>query len=315
MIAKKTKWLLVGLLCLALWPGTAHGQSAELVDLCDRFARLYTQGRFQEALPFAEKALNLGKSELGSDHSIIAPLLNNLAELYRIQGRYAEAEPLYKRSLGIGERTLGPLHPDVATSLNNLALLYHAQNRYLRAEPLYQRSLAIREKVLGSDHPDVATSLSNLAGLYDGQGRYGEAEPLYRRSLEIREKVLGPDHTGVAQTLNNLAEHHAVQGRYAEAYGIRQPMDMMEKPDGLPTSPQGIARRVGQTQQQQQNMINRIQAAWPAFAKPASAGVGRSGTGIHLNRAAKLSNKVGPAQRNCWLNGESRSPTKPSGVG
>ncbi len=39
----------------------------------------------------------------------------------------------------------------------------------------------------------------------------------------------------------------------AEAYGIGQPMDMMDKPDGLPTSPQA--------QQLQQDVINRIQAA------------------------------------------------------
>jgi hypothetical protein len=38
-------------------------------------------------------------------------------------------------------------------------------------------------------------------------------------------------------------------------------MDIMDKPDGLPTSPQGIAHRFGQAQQQKQNMINRIQAA------------------------------------------------------
>ena len=39
----------------------------------------------------------------------------------------------------------------------------------------------------------------------------------------------------------------------AEAYGANRPVDMMDKPDGLPTSPQA--------QQQQKDMINRIQAA------------------------------------------------------
>jgi len=47
----------------------------------------------------------------------------------------------------------------------------------------------------------------------------------------------------------------------AEAYAAGRPMDMMDKPRGLPTSPQGIARRFGQAQQQQEDMINKIQAA------------------------------------------------------
>ena len=53
---------------------------------------------------------------------------------------------------------------------------------------------------------------------------------------------------------NTERPHSSFDGRTpAEAYGVRQPVDMMDKPDGLPTSPQA--------QQQQQDVINRIQAA------------------------------------------------------
>ena len=53
---------------------------------------------------------------------------------------------------------------------------------------------------------------------------------------------------------NPKRPHSSLDGRTpAEAYGAQRPMDMMDKPDGLPTSPQA--------QQQQEDMINRIQAA------------------------------------------------------
>ena len=53
---------------------------------------------------------------------------------------------------------------------------------------------------------------------------------------------------------NTERPHSSLDGDTpAEAYGAGRPMDMMDKPRGLPTSPQA--------QQQQQNMINRIQAA------------------------------------------------------
>ena len=53
---------------------------------------------------------------------------------------------------------------------------------------------------------------------------------------------------------NTERPHSSLGGdTLAEAYAAGQPMDMMDKPRGLPTSPQA--------QQQQQNMINRIQAA------------------------------------------------------
>ena len=53
---------------------------------------------------------------------------------------------------------------------------------------------------------------------------------------------------------NTERPHSALGGQTpAEAYGAGRPVDMMDKPDGLPTSPQA--------QQQQHNVLNRILAA------------------------------------------------------
>ena len=53
---------------------------------------------------------------------------------------------------------------------------------------------------------------------------------------------------------NTERPHSALAGRTpAEAYGAGRPVDMMDKPDGLPTSPQA--------QQQQQDVINKDLAA------------------------------------------------------
>ena len=53
---------------------------------------------------------------------------------------------------------------------------------------------------------------------------------------------------------NTVRPHSALTGSTpAEDYGVGRPVDMMDKPDGLPTSPPA--------QQQQQDVINRILAA------------------------------------------------------
>ncbi len=76
---------------LWLWPATVQAQSPALIEAHERAVQLYAQGRYQDAIPFAEKALKLGERELGRDHPELAASLNNLAALYRAQGRYAEA--------------------------------------------------------------------------------------------------------------------------------------------------------------------------------------------------------------------------------
>ena len=174
-------------------------------------------GKYDEAQPYFEGALEARERILGPDHPDVSQAIHGLATLHHYKGEYLKAEPLYQRALAIREKSLGPDHPDVADSLNYLANLYADIGDNAKAEPLYKRALAIREKSLGPDHTDVAKSLNNLAILYLDMGAYAKAEPLYQRALAINEKSLGPDHTSVAKSLNNLAILYYNLGAYAKA--------------------------------------------------------------------------------------------------
>ena len=98
-----------------------QAQLDEAQKLNDKVVALYGQGKFQEAVPLAEKVLEIRKKVLGELHPAYADSLNNLAGLYDSQGDYARAEPLYKQALQIRKKVLGELHPAYANSLNNLA--------------------------------------------------------------------------------------------------------------------------------------------------------------------------------------------------
>ena len=81
--------------CAALllaWPVSAIAQSDDVSALLERVEALYDQGKYEEAMPLAERTLGL-------DHPSVATGFNNLVELYRIQGRYIDAELLYERAV------------------------------------------------------------------------------------------------------------------------------------------------------------------------------------------------------------------------
>jgi CHAT domain-containing protein len=209
---------------------TSHAVLGEASRLNKLVEKLYSEGKFGEAVPLAERALDLREKALGPIHPDVAESLNNLASLYYAQGASPKAEPLLVRALDIREKALGPIHPDVAQSLNNLAGLYQAQGAYPKVEPLLVRALDIHEKALGAMHPDVAHSLNNLALLYKAQGVYPKAEPLYFRALDIREKALGPMHPDVAESLNDLASLYQDQGAYPKAEPLLvRALDIREK--------------------------------------------------------------------------------------
>ncbi len=187
----KTRWLLVGVVCLTLWGAGCTTieeiQETRWDSIMADAGKAYQQADYAEAEKLLLAALKEAE-KFGEQDPRLATSLNNLAVLYYGQGRDAQAEPLYQRALAIREKALGPEHPDVAQSLNNLALLYNAQGKYAQAEPLYQRSLVIREKVLGPEHPNVATVLENYADLLHKLNRDAEADKMEARAQAIRAK-------------------------------------------------------------------------------------------------------------------------------
>ena len=215
----------VVLLALGLWILVREASLAEEDDpgaLNQRVNQLIEQGKYQEAIPIAERAVEVAKHTLGPDHPKTADALNDLGFIFQKIGNYAKAEPLYQEALRIRQKVLGPEHSDTAASLNNLASLYWAMGEYVKAEPLLKEALRIRQKVFGSGHPDTAQSLNNLAELYQAMGEYAKAEPLLQEALRIRQKVLGSENADTAVSLNNLAELYRVMGEYAKAEPLYQ---------------------------------------------------------------------------------------------
>ncbi len=141
-----TRWLLVGLLCLGLWPMVAaSAQETRWDSLMAGAVKAYQQADYAEAEKLFLAALNEAE-KFGEQDPRLATSLNNLAVLYYAQGKYAQAEPLYQRSLAIREKALGPEHPNVATVLENYAALLHKLNRHAEADKMEARAQAIRAK-------------------------------------------------------------------------------------------------------------------------------------------------------------------------
>ncbi len=145
MITHKAKWLLVGLVCLALWPAHASAQGGLWETYMAAGVKAYQQGNYPEAEKQWAAAVKEAEG-FGPQDPRLAVSLLGLVSVYAAQGRYAESEPLIKRALAILEKALGPGHPDVATSLENYAALLRKTGRATEAAKLEARAEAIRAK-------------------------------------------------------------------------------------------------------------------------------------------------------------------------
>jgi len=178
---------------------------------------LLSQGKYAQAQPLFEKALEIDRRLLTDDHPDTAARYNDLAYNLNSQGKYAQAQPLYEKALEIRRRLLGDDHPDTALSYNSVAHNLDANGKHAAAQPLFEKALEMRRGLLGDDHPNTVTSYNNLAANLNRQGRYAQAQPLFEKALEVRRRLLGDKNRETALSYNNLAFNLASQGKYAQA--------------------------------------------------------------------------------------------------
>jgi CHAT domain-containing protein/Tfp pilus assembly protein PilF len=209
-----------------------RGSIAEAERLLDEMDRLYSEGKYDEAIPVALHSLALTEKLFGPDDANVAFVLNFLGLTYMETGNYQEAGRSFRRSLTIFEKVM-PDTSQIATVLHNLAILYSKKGVYEDAEPLERRALAIREKLLGPVHPNVANSLNTMASLYSKTGDYTQAESLYKRALAIREQTLPPDHPDIADSLNSMASLYHDKGDFTKAESLyKRAIAILERSSG-----------------------------------------------------------------------------------
>jgi len=173
---------------------------AEASRLSLTVVKLYNEGKYDEALPSAKRALELRERALGPDHEMVQSALLNLAEIYTAKKKYGEAQKLVERLLKTYEKTVGPEDAGTAIFLDKLAFLTYLQGDFSKSEAAYKRALAIREKVFGQNHAEFATSLYMLAEFYRFTGKFEKAQPLYERATLLRGKLLGRENPDYLKT-------------------------------------------------------------------------------------------------------------------
>jgi tetratricopeptide (TPR) repeat protein len=207
-------------------------QSPELLqssELNSAVMKLYNEGKYDEALPLAKRALDLREKALGPGNQDLIPLLVNLAELYKAKRKPGDAQAYLERALQIGEKVFGAEDARITRFLDKLAFLTYEQRDEKSAESFFARSLAIKAKALGPDRPEVAETAFNLAEIYRLRSDFPKAEPLYQQAIRIREKNKDKDNSELIKALqgyvivlfaqNKTDEGAQVQKRIVELLG------------------------------------------------------------------------------------------------
>ena len=173
----------------------------EASKLSQQVVALYTDKKYNEALPLAIRAVEIRERILGPQHELVAASLRNVAEIYLSQRNYAEAERHFNRTLSIMESRLGTGDKGLVVLLERIAFTKFSQRDFAGAERHYLRALAINEKQFGAEALETGRSFEAVGGFYDLTQNYKKAAEFYDRSLAVKEKVLPPTDQQIANLL------------------------------------------------------------------------------------------------------------------
>ncbi len=124
--------------------------SVLVVDLTNLAGVLVAQEKFNQAEPFARRAVTILEQSNLAEPWRIADALSILGNIYLKQDKLKEAEPVYRRTLAIRRERLEPGHADIAQSLSDYARLLRRLKRDDEAEAMYQEAISMMSNLATS---------------------------------------------------------------------------------------------------------------------------------------------------------------------
>jgi tetratricopeptide (TPR) repeat protein len=241
-------------------------QSPELIEsreLTVRVLRLYSESKYDEALPLAKRALQLRESALGTSHQDLIPLLSNLAELRQARHQLTEARAYFERALAISETVL---KDDIRTAylLDKLGYVAFNQKKPKDAENFFLRSLEIKEKTMGPETADTVQTAFDLAEVYRFRKEYERAEPLYARALRVREKEQSTKKSDLIRTFEAYLETLHELKRTTEEASVQQRLNQVLASEGIVQG--GVLNG---------RAVKLVQPDFPAIARNSGGGIVR----------------------------------------
>lgn len=176
--------------------------------------------KFDEALRYYEKSIEIDEELFGTDSIEVAVTLSNisvvLSEINEIDRAIACAEKAVK----IGEKNLSQSDKRLLAWKSTLAGTLYLAGNIEDAIAMMKSVLQLTEEKYPSDYSVNARRLINYSKMVETQGNYNEALDLLLRALSLSEKYHGQNAIPTRTVLNRLGKIYDNLGRSDSALDV-----------------------------------------------------------------------------------------------
>lgn len=192
----------------------------------DEFRALYETARFEEALPYAKRIVELSEADPDRDYEL--PIAyNNLGATQLKLNDYAAAEASYHKSLELLESTHGISSRRLIVPLAGLGAVYAALDQHALAAELFARALAVSRRAEGLFNLEQLPLIEQAADSRYAISDYGGVERERMYAIKVLEQNYGyadartlPALLRLAEFYESLQEFPAARGLYLRARDV-----------------------------------------------------------------------------------------------
>jgi CHAT domain-containing protein/tetratricopeptide (TPR) repeat protein len=220
-------------LFLLLILSTLVAKSQTLKEVNDSLLYYYQDKKFEQAIPFAEKAIVLIKEKYGTENTIYAKYLRMLSGMYMTNWEFLKAEERLIEMNGINKKIAGENSKEYIDGIGVLAIVYNTMGEDDKAVPLLAEAREYYKRTAGESDPEYASASNRLAKVYESLGQYEKAVPIFIQSIEILEKKKGVNDPAYATSMNNLGIVYKNMGHPEKAEPLMlKAMELRKKASG-----------------------------------------------------------------------------------
>jgi tetratricopeptide (TPR) repeat protein len=190
------------------------------MEAYDQFRALYETARFEEALPYAKRIVELSEADPDRDYEL--PIAyNNLGATQLKLSDYTASEASYRKSLELLESGHGISSRRLIVPLAGLGTVYAALDQHATAAEQFDRALAVSRRAEGLFNLEQLPLIEQAADSRYAIGDYGGVERERMYALKVLEQNYGysdartlPAALELAEFYESLQEFPAARGLY-----------------------------------------------------------------------------------------------------
>ena len=178
--------------------------------------------RYQKALQYYNKALDIEISRKGVSEKLLASLYQNIAIVQAAKGNYTEAGDFFEKAINLKEKILPDDDPKLATVYLNYGRFLSIVGNQYKAIEFLNRAERINVNKFGHDYPGLAPIYFNIGSIYIILHDYEKALNYEQRALDIYSENFSSGSPLLMELYANIGLIYEKLGQFINAIEFYQ---------------------------------------------------------------------------------------------